>query len=82
MPILIAEGFATMATLYELTGYPCVAAMNCHNLYAVAEALKAKYPQNKILFLADNDFRTVSNPGFTSATEACNNLSPSRRYFP
>ena len=74
MPILIAEGYATMATLYEITGYPCVAAMNCHNLLPVAEALKAKYPENKIIIMADNDFRTAGNPGITSAMEACNKL--------
>ena len=74
MPILVAEGFGTMATIYELTGYPCVAAINCHNLYPVAEAIKAKFPENKILFLADNDFRTEGNPGLTSAMEAHSKL--------
>ena len=74
-PILIAEGYATMATLYEITGYACVAAMNCHNLFYVAQALKAKYPDNKIIFLADNDFRTTDNPGITAADEACRKLN-------
>ena len=74
MPILIAEGYATMATIYEITGYPCVAAMDCHNLLHVAESLKAKYPDNKIIFMADNDFRTNGNPGITSAQEANDKL--------
>lgn len=82
MPILVAEGFGTMATIYELTGYPCVAAMNCHNLYPVAEALKAKFPENKILFLADNDFSTAGNPGITSAENACKKLHLHGVIFP
>ena len=73
-PILIAEGYATMATIYELTGYPCVAAMDCHNLMPVAESLKAKYPNNKIIFMADNDFKTNGNPGITHAQNACDKL--------
>lgn len=75
LPILIAEGYATMATIHELTGYPCVAAMDCGNLYPVAEALKAKYPDNKIIFMADNDFRTNGNPGITHAMEANRKLN-------
>ena len=74
-PILIAEGYATMATLYKLTNYACVAAMNCHNLFTVAQALKAKYPDNKIIFLADNDFNTNGNPGITAANDACRKLN-------
>ena len=74
-PILIAEGYATMATLYEITGYACVAAMNCHNLLPVAQSLKDKYPDNKIIFMADNDFRTTDNPGITAADEACRKLN-------
>ena len=74
MPILIAEGFATMATIYELTGYPCVAAMDCGNLYPVAQAIKDKYPDCKIIFMADNDSRTNGNPGITHAQEACDKL--------
>ncbi len=36
-------------------GYPCVVAMNCGNLLAVAQALKEKYSKQIIIFLADND---------------------------
>ena len=46
-PILLGEGYATMATIYEITGCPCVAAMYCGNLFDVAKALKSKYPNNK-----------------------------------
>ena len=65
--ICLGEGYSTMATIHELTGLPCVAAMSCGNLFAVAKALKAKYPNNKIVVMADNDLKTEGNPGFNSA---------------
>ena len=74
-PILIGEGYATMATVHELTGYPCVAAMSCGNLRAVAEALKGKYPKQLIIFLADNDHHTEGNPGLTHARNVNEALS-------
>lgn len=70
IPILIGEGYATMATVFELTGYPCVAAMTCGNLEAVAEAVKGKYTKQPIIFLADNDHLTEGNPGISHAVKA------------
>ena len=70
LPILIGEGIATMFTIYEAVGhkYPViVAAMNCGNLKPVAEELKIKYPDNKIIIMADNDHKRENNPGLTSA---------------
>ncbi len=66
-PICLGEGYSTMATIYELTKLPCVAAMSCGNLLAVAKALKEKYPNNKIVVMADNDLKTKGNPGFNAA---------------
>lgn len=66
-PICLGEGYSTMATIYELTKLPCVAAMSCGNLLAVAKALKTKYPNNKIVVMADNDLKTKDNPGFNAA---------------
>ena len=74
--ILIGEGFATMAKVYELTGYPVVAAMDCGNIQPVAEAVHEKYPHNKIIIMADNDIKTKlkngSNPGMDAAQKAIN----------
>ena len=68
--ILVGEGYATMATVYELTGLPCVAAMTCHNLLNVGKALHAHFQNVKIIFIADNDHNTDGNPGFKHATDA------------
>lgn len=63
-PILLGEGFATMAKVHELTSCPCVAAISCYFLKNVAEKLKAKYSKSKIIILADNDIATEAKRGF------------------
>ena len=72
LPILIGEGVATMITVFTTLEckYPCVAAMNCGNLYNVAQELKEYYPKRKIIFLADNDSKVKNNPGLNKANEA------------
>jgi putative DNA primase/helicase len=57
--IIIAEGYATAASLFQATGLPCVVAFNAGNLLAVAEAIRAKYPEAAIVIAADNDRHTV-----------------------
>ena len=73
-PILVGEGFATTAKVYELTGIPAVAALNCGNLETVCKALRKKYPKSKIIITADNDKLTelkgtVGNPGLDKARD-------------
>lgn len=68
--ILIAEGYATGATLHEETGYPVVIAFNAGNLKPVAQLLRKKYPSKKLIVCGDNDSETPNNPGVTKATEA------------
>ena len=76
-PILIGEGYATMAKIYELTSLPCVAAMNCYALKTIAEIIK-KHFKRKIIIMADDDAKTKidtgKNPGLDSAYDACNFL--------
>ncbi|MBR1486920.1 MAG: AAA family ATPase, partial [Synergistaceae bacterium] len=71
--ILLGEGVATMAKVYELSGYPCVAAMNCGNLYDIAVALKNKFLQANIIIMADDDkereLESGKNPGRDAAQE-------------
>jgi len=54
-PLLIAEGFATAATLREATGMPVVVAFDAGNLQPVAQAIRAKHPDVPMVFAADND---------------------------
>lgn len=53
--ILIAEGFATAATLHEATGHCCFIAWDAGNLKNVAEVIRAKRPDAHIIICADND---------------------------
>jgi putative DNA primase/helicase len=68
--ILVAEGYATGATLHEATGHAVACAFTAGNLKPVAEALKLKYPDIVIVLCADDDHATEGNPGLTKATEA------------
>lgn len=54
-PILITEGYATGATLHELTGLPVVIAFHAGNLPVVAEAYREKYPDALLILAGDND---------------------------
>ena len=81
-PILICEGYATLATIYEAVHYPVVAAMNCHNILPVTEALKKKYPKRKIIIMADNDLHNEVNSGLNCANEACEKFHLDGVVFP
>lgn len=67
--LLLAEGLATAATLYESTGHATACAFNAGNLVPVARALRAKFPGLRIIVCADDD-QTPGNPGLTKAWEA------------
>lgn len=70
-PIVIAEGYATAASIFEATGRPVVAAFDSGNLMAVAEAIHAKFPDRPILIAADNDHSNkLGNVGMIKAEEA------------
>lgn len=54
-PVVIAEGFATAATLREATGLATVVAFDSGNLADVAAAFRERDPQRPIVIAADND---------------------------
>ena len=53
--ILLCEGFATGASLYEDTGHMTVIAMDAGNLEPVAREIKKLYPTSQIVVCGDND---------------------------
>ena len=71
-PIIVAEGYATAATLGEASGHTTVCAFDAGNLKAVAEALRAKHPQRAIVMAADDDRakRGRGNVGLNRARDA------------
>lgn len=68
--ILIAEGFATAATLHECCGKAAVVGFNAGNLPAAARAVRAAYPDADLVVCGDDDVSVAGNPGLTKATEA------------
>lgn len=68
--ILICEGWATGASLYEATGYFVLIAFSAANLTAVAKLARQHHQDSKIIICADNDEKTAGNPGLTYATQA------------
>lgn len=71
-PLLIAEGYATAASLHLATGHACLVAFNAGNLLPVARMARDKYPDREIILCADNDCGGGGdrNPGVEAATRA------------
>ena len=68
--ILVAEGYATAASLFEATGLPVAVAFDAGNLAPVAAALHARYKTSRLLICADDDKFSEGNPGVTAASAA------------
>lgn len=69
-----AEGFATAASAFEVTGHVTLCCFDAGNLAEVARAVRAKMPQATLVFLADNDTKKEAegkgNTGMRKAFEA------------
>ncbi|WP_038048469.1 DUF5906 domain-containing protein [Thioalkalivibrio sp. ALE6] len=55
--ILVAEGFATAASVHEATGLPVVVAFHASNLKPVAERVQKAWKSARILVCADDDYQ-------------------------
>jgi phage/plasmid primase-like uncharacterized protein len=74
--ILIAEGYATAASISEAMNLPAVVAFDAGNLESVARSLREKFPGRPIVICADDDRHVRNkhgqaiNPGWTKAKKA------------
>lgn len=66
----ICEGFATGASLHQDTGDSVACAFDTGGLMGVTDALTALYPKRDIFIMADDDWQTDGNPGFTKALKS------------
>ncbi|MDD2729094.1 DUF927 domain-containing protein [Malikia sp.] len=80
--LLLAEGYATGATLHEATGYPVAVAFNSGNLGKAARALREQYPAALLIACGDDDQETEARTGknigriaATAAAKAVNGLA-------
>lgn len=69
-PLLIAEGYATAASVHMATGYAVAVAFDAGNLQPVAMALRERLPDQPMIIVADNDAGTEGNPGITKGRAA------------
>ena len=65
--VLIAEGFATAASLHESTGHRVVIAFDASNLETTSRIVRVRYPDSEIIVCGDND---DSGTGQTAARAA------------
>lgn len=84
--ILLAEGVATGFTVYEASGMPVVVTFNCNNLLNVAEVLRKKYPEAKLLIIADDDRWhdevKLQHAGVKAAKKVCSSVSNASYLLP
>lgn len=70
---ILAEGYATGATIHMVTGHMVIVCFDCGNLQTVAEQIRASQPAAEIIIACDNDQWTVhpvANPGLHYGTLA------------
>lgn len=61
--MIIVEGYATGASIYEATGLPVVVAFNAGNLDAVARAHRTAFPEARLIIAGDNDHQRPHETG-------------------
>ena len=68
--LILCEGFATGASLFEATGICTIVCFDAGNLLTAAELIRAKYPYFKLIIAADDDWKKNPNTGLVKAKEA------------
>ena len=78
---VLAEGYATAASLHEITGHAVLVCFDASNLLPVASAIRERQPDAIIMLAADNDQFNVRkdgtkyNPGVDAANKAAQEVS-------
>ena len=72
--LVIAEGYATAASISQELGFATISAFDAGNLEAVARALQEQFPDKPIIIMGDDDkyleMTQGINPGRTKALDA------------
>ncbi|PPD44369.1 MAG: hypothetical protein CTY16_12050 [Methylobacter sp.] len=69
--VLVAEGFATAASLCKATGHQVFIAFDAGNLANVAKTVRAKNPDADIIIMGDNDHSGTGQTAARFAALAC-----------
>jgi len=70
LPLCVAEGYATAASVHQATGWPVAVAFDAGSLEPVARAVRDAHPGARFIICADDDHQTAGNPGRTKADTA------------
>ena len=68
--VVIAEGYATAATLAQHGKVSTLAAYDSGNLLVVATSIRERWPDKAIVIAGDDDHRLDNNPGLDKALAA------------
>ena len=68
--VLVAEGYATGASLHQATGKTVAVAFDAGNLDAVVGAIRQRHPAIPVYIMGDNDRSQQPNVGFDKAMAA------------
>lgn len=79
--LVLAEGFATGATIFEQTGLTVLCALSASNLVNVAQIIRNMRPKVDLLICGDDDRHSETNAGRTFATKAAE-ITGARLAFP
>ena len=72
--LILCEGFTTGASIFEATGISTLACFDAGNLPTVAELIRARYPDFKLIIAADDDWKKTPNVGQLKAKEAASKV--------
>jgi len=75
--VLVAEGYATAASLHEATGFAVVVAFSAGNLKHVAAMLQTACAKTPVLFCADDDQQSEQRSGKNTGVIAAQNAAAS-----
>lgn len=67
--LLLCEGYATGASLFEAMALLTIIAFDANNLKPVAIDMRKKFPDAEMIICADNDISTKGNPGLSKGIE-------------
>lgn len=73
-PLVVGEGFATMAAINEATGHAVAAALSARNLEPVARTMRDLFPARQIIIAADDDRHLAENTGLRFARNAAESI--------
>lgn len=67
--VLMAEGYATAASIFEATGLPCAVCFTANNLVHMAPAIREAFPHASVLVCGDDDRQSALTTGKNTGRE-------------